>query len=359
MKLSKILIQWYLQHKRALPWRKTVDPYHVWLSEIILQQTRVAQGLPYYTSFIENFPSVFDLASAEEEQVLKLWQGLGYYSRARNLHHTAKQIVADRNGVFPTNYKDLLTLKGVGDYTASAIASFCYKEVVPVVDGNVYRVLSRYFGIETPINTPAGVKEYKQIAKEIIDQEEPDIYNQAIMEFGSLQCKPKSPDCTACPIQDSCVAFDTKKVDLLPIKLKKLKIKKRYFSYLVFLINDEYTLISQRTGKGIWQSLYEFPLIETTSDSKEENIITHPLFIEAVQDHPYEISVYNDAPIIHKLSHQHIFTQFYIIQLDAIAIVDPAAKKITIDELTNYPMPVLITNFMKAFFKKSSKINAL
>ncbi len=255
MKFHKKLITWYLQNKRSMPWRETTDPYHIWLSEIMLQQTRVAQGLPYYLAFTKSFPTVFDLANASEDEVLKLWQGLGYYSRARNLHATAKYVANELQGEFPDNYKDLLQLKGVGDYTASAIASICFNEVVPVVDGNVYRVLSRHFGIDTPINSTKGIKEFKELAIELIDHEDPANYNQAIMEFGALQCKPKSPYCIVCPLNESCEALKTGKVDMLPVKLKKQKIKNRYFNYLIFSINDQHTIIQQRTGNGIWKGL--------------------------------------------------------------------------------------------------------
>ncbi|AXT62182.1 A/G-specific adenine glycosylase [Aquimarina sp. AD10] len=352
MKFSKKLITWYLQNKRSMPWRKTTDPYRIWLSEIILQQTRVAQGLPYYLSFTETFPTVFDLANANEEQVLKLWQGLGYYSRARNLHATAKYVANDLNGVFPDTYIGLLKLKGVGDYTASAIASICYKEAVPVVDGNVYRVLSRYFGIETPINSTEGVKEFKKLAISLMDHDEPADYNQAIMEFGALQCKPKNPYCIVCPLNDSCESLKNGKVTVLPVKLKKLKIKKRYFNYIVLLINNSQTIIQQRVGNGIWKGLYEFPLIENetiditkiTSDTTIKNII---------EDKNYEIVLYNEDPIIHKLSHQHLYTKFYIIRLDAIGVISKNQKLIDYKDIKTYPVPILLGNFIDSFFKET------
>ncbi len=352
MKFSKKLITWYLQNKRSMPWRKTTDPYRIWLSEIILQQTRVAQGLPYYLSFTETFPTVFDLANANEEQVLKLWQGLGYYSRARNLHATAKYVANDLNGVFPDTYIGLLKLKGVGDYTASAIASICYKEAVPVVDGNVYRVLSRYFGIETPINSTEGVKEFKKLAISLMDHDEPADYNQAIMEFGALQCKPKNPYCIVCPLNDSCESLKNGKVTVLPVKLKKLKIKKRYFNYIVLLVNNSQTIIQQRVGNGIWKGLYEFPLIENetiditkiTSDTTIKNII---------EDKNYEIVPYNEDPIIHKLSHQHLYTKFYIIRLDAIGVISKNQKLIDYKDIKTYPVPILLGNFIDSFFKEA------
>ena len=211
MKFSNSLIQWYLQNKRDLPWRNSTNPYHIWLSEIMLQQTRVAQGLPFFLRFTEAFPTVFDLANADEEQVLKLWQGLGYYSRARNLHKTAQFIALELNGIFPATYNDLLKLKGVGEYTAAAIASFVYNENVPVVDGNVFRVLSRYFDVETDIASTGAKKEFTQLASELLPKGKANVFNQAIMEFGALQCVPKNPDCSNCVLNDSCIALQKKK----------------------------------------------------------------------------------------------------------------------------------------------------
>ncbi|SHJ32975.1 A/G-specific adenine glycosylase [Aquimarina spongiae] len=349
MKFSKKLITWYLQNKRTMPWRETKDPYRIWLSEIILQQTRVAQGLPYYLSFAEAFPTVFELASATEEQVLKLWQGLGYYSRARNLHATAKYIVNELEGVFPDTYKGLLELKGVGDYTASAIASICYDEPTPVVDGNVYRVLSRYFGINTPINTTAGIKEFKGLAIELMDHEQPATYNQAIMEFGALQCKPKNPYCIVCPINDSCVGLDKGAIGELPVKLKKIKVKKRYFNYLVY-DNGNQTVLQQRLGKGIWEGLYEFPLIEDEKCTVD-TIPTTQTFKEMVNGGEYVITPFKEEPIVHKLSHQHIYTRFFIIKTDTNLLLQGIQKNVNRQEIHNYPVPILLGNFIDSFFK--------
>ena len=246
MNFSNLLIQWYLHNKRDLPWRKTIDPYRIWLSEIILQQTRVDQGMAYYFKFIYNFPSVFDLAKASEEDVLKLWQGLGYYSRARNLHFSAKYIVNELKGTFPANYYNLIKLKGVGDYTASAIASICYNESTAVVDGNVYRVLARYFGINTPINTSKGIKKFKQLAQELIDSKNPGTYNQAAMELGATVCKPQKPLCNECVFNNSCVALSKNLISNLPVKVNKLKIKQRYFNYLVITTGNNKTRIEKR-----------------------------------------------------------------------------------------------------------------
>src|SRR6478736_1262977 len=273
MIFSNILIKWYLQNKRDLPWRKTTDPYPIWLSEIMLQQTRVAQGMPYFLSFTTAFPTVFDLANASEEQVLKLWQGLGYYSRARNLHKTAQIVAFEMNGIFPDNYNDLLKLKGIGEYTAAAIASFSYNECVPVVDGNVFRVLSRYFDLETDIAQASAKKEFAALAFELMPKDNPAQFNQAIMEFGALQCVPKNPNCAECVFNDSCLALQKKKVNQLPVKLKKTKVRNRYFNYIIGIDEKENTIIQKRTAKGIWHNLYEFPLIETEQVEDFENII--------------------------------------------------------------------------------------
>ncbi|CAM1350272.1 A/G-specific adenine glycosylase [Tenacibaculum insulae] len=337
------LIYWYLNNKRDLPWRKTKDPYLVWLSEIMLQQTRVAQGLPYYTTFTKEFKTVFDLAKADESKVLKLWQGLGYYSRARNLHFTAKHIANEFNGVFPDSYKELLKLKGIGDYTASAIASVCFDEPVAVVDGNVYRVLSRYFGIYTPINSSKGIKEFKELAQTLIDSSQPGIYNQAIMDFGAMQCKPQNPLCDSCPLSNSCVALEKKIIKELPVKEKKIKIKKRYFNFLVVVTDAEKTIIEERIGKGIWQGLYQFPLIETTTNIDENTLISSEDFIGKF---PLEttVSLFNSKEIIHKLSHQHLYTQFWIVKTSEIK-----EKTIFWKDIKQFPVPILIDNFLNEY----------
>jgi len=339
------LIHWYLQNKRELPWRKTKSPYHIWLSEIILQQTRVAQGLPYFLKFIEAFPTVYDLAKAPESEVLKLWQGLGYYSRARNLHFTAKHIVEHLDGVFPNNFKDLKKLKGVGDYTASAIASICFKEPAAVVDGNVYRVLSRFFGIDTPINSTKGIKEFKLLAQSLIATDKPDTYNQAIMDFGAIQCKPKNPDCKTCPFQNSCVAFDKKLIDQLPVKEKKLKIKKRYFNFIVVSTDNNNTVLQERTSKGIWQNLYQFPLIESQKPIDEKELVNTNDF-ENWFPNDVELSLFNTQDIIHKLSHQHLHTKFWIIKTSTVNL-----KTIPWSSVSSYPVPILIANFLEKFKK--------
>lgn len=344
---SKKLISWYLQNKRDLPWRNTTEPYFIWLSEILLQQTRVAQGLPYYVKFVKRFPTVKNLADASEDEVLKLWQGLGYYSRARNLHSTARYITEELGGKFPTTHAELLRLKGVGDYTASAIASLSFQVPAAVVDGNVYRVLSRVFGIETPINASKGIKEFKTLAQALIDKSQPGIYNQAIMEFGARFCVPQNPDCNACIFKDICEANRLNKVSVLPVKSKKQKIRKRYFNYMVLLLEDDKTMLQQRKGKGIWQKLYEFPLLESTSEINPNQLKQWQPYLDfSKKFDSYSISLYNETSVIHKLSHQHLYTRFWIVEaapLDDLGI--------PLSEISNYAVPVLIENFISDFYR--------
>ena len=344
MEFNKTLIDWYSKHKRNLPWRRTKNPYYIWLSEIILQQTQVKQGLPYYEAFVKQFPTVFDLANASEDAVLKLWQGLGYYSRARNLHTTAKHIAFERDGEFPNAYKDLLQLKGVGDYTASAIASIAFNEPAAVVDGNVYRVLSRYYGIETPINSAQGIKEFKALATTLIDQKVPATFNQAIMEFGATQCKPKNPYCLVCPFSESCIALQKNQIHRLPVKLKKTKVKTKFFNFLVYIDNNMNTILEQRTEKGIWQNLYQFPLIESQRSLNVDEFHLLQTEDSKLLSKPFEYSLYNEKDIIHKLSHQHLHTKFWIIELE-----DIPAQAMPVSQLEKFPVPVLIGDFIKAF----------
>ena len=343
MEFSNSLLHWYLQNKRDLPWRNTLLPYPIWLSEIMLQQTRVAQGLPYFLSFMEAFPTVFDLAKADEEQVLKLWQGLGYYSRARNMHKTAQIIAFDLNGNFPNNYNDLLKLKGIGEYTAAAIASFAFNEVVPVVDGNVYRVLSRYFDVETDIASSSARKEFTALAKELIPNDNPALFNQAIMEFGALQCVPKNPNCEICIFNSSCAALQKKKVSELPIKLKKTKVTNKYFNYLVFLDDSNSTIINKRSEKGIWHNLYEFPIIETENEINFDDLykLVHKNYSNLEIK---SISIYNDNQIIHKLSHQKLHINFYKVEVSK-----KLNQGIDLNSLRNYPFPIVIYNFIEKY----------
>jgi len=334
---SKVLQEWYQRHHRKLPWRETRDAYKIWLSEIILQQTQVVQGLSYYHKFVEQFPTVQMLAAAELDQVLLLWQGLGYYSRARNLHAASQQICDTFDGVFPSTYKDIISLKGVGEYTAAAIASFAYKLPHAVVDGNVYRVLSRVFGIETPIDTGAGKREFRALASDLLDIENPDIHNQAIMEFGALQCKPKSPDCDVCPLQNKCEAFKTGSISILPIKSRKTKVRNRFFHYLKVSVNDSIA-IEKRANGDIWAELYQFPLIETETSIELDQLQSSESWNDIFSNSRIR-SVDKSELIVHQLSHQKLHTYFYHIVLDEnstdLTFVNYA-------ELSNYAFPQLI-----------------
>ena len=344
MTITKTLTSWYSIHKRDLPWRNTTNPYYIWLSEIILQQTQIKQGLPYYEAFVSKYPTVFQLAKAKESQVLKIWQGLGYYSRARNLHATAKYVAYELHGEFPNNHKDLLKLKGIGDYTASAIASICFNENTAVLDGNVYRFLSRYYGIDTPINTTDGFKTFKALAQEILDKSNPAEHNQAIMDFGSRQCTPTNPDCEVCPFKLSCVAHKNSLVAKLPVKLKAKKPKKKYFNFLVFISSSGETILEKREEKGIWKNLYQFPLIETEKANHlndfKSKLKTYPL----LNGQDCELVLFNDTDIVHKLSHQHLHTKFWIVYLNKLP-----STGIPIKNLRDYAVPVLIEKFINDF----------
>ncbi|MEX2592359.1 MAG: A/G-specific adenine glycosylase [Anditalea sp.] len=304
---TNTLLHWYPENKRQLPWRNTNDPYIIWLSEIILQQTRVAQGLPYFEEFHSNYPTVQDLAAAPLEEVMRLWQGLGYYSRARNLHGCAKDITQNKNGLFPTTYKGLMELKGVGSYTAAAIASFAYGDKIAVVDGNVFRVLSRYFGIATDIGSSKGKKVFETLANRIIPSTSPDDYNQAIMEFGALQCVPKNPNCECCPLKTSCFAYNHDLVKDLPVKAKKIKINHRAFLYFHIICGDE-LIVKERGSNDIWQGLIDLPLEELKS-LENINLERSSLFVE-LQTFKPTIKFDQEKNYKHILTHQKIFSNF-------------------------------------------------
>jgi A/G-specific adenine glycosylase len=342
MIFSKRLIYWYLQNKRDLPWRNTRNPYEIWLSEIILQQTRVAQGLPYFEAFISAFPTVFDLANASEEQVLKLWQGLGYYSRARNLHQTAQIIATNYKGSFPTTYNELLKLKGIGPYTAAAIASFSFDEAVPVVDGNVFRVLARYFGVETDISSHIAKKEFTQLAHEVMDVNQPALFNQAMMEFGSLQCVPANPNCDECIFNDSCVALQKNKVALLPIKLKKTKVTTRFLNYLVLKDEKGFLLVQKRVAKGIWHNLYELPLVETEEEIQVGHFYSDEFQNRYFQNPIVEIVPFEEKSITHKLSHQNLIIRFWNVSVSGIL-----ENGIHPEEAKKLPFPIVLFNFIE------------
>ncbi len=339
---SDKVVEWYLLNKRELPWRDTKDPYRIWLSEIILQQTRVVQGLPYYQKFVEKFPSVAALSAASEQEVLRLWQGLGYYTRARNLHTCAKEVVRLYNGSFPESYSELLKLPGIGEYTAAAIASFSYKEPVAVVDGNVFRVLSRVFGIELEINRPEGKKYFTQVANEILSHKNPDLHNQAMMEFGATFCTPKSPLCEECIFKASCFAFQKNVVSELPVKVKSKAAQKRYFFYVV--VRKGKSLAMQvRDQKGIWHGLYDFPLIEKKKPTKIEKVLSEDLKWSTRKSKP-EIS----ADYKHVLSHQIITAKFIVLPFAEISVaMKKNLKFYSPKQMAELPKPVLISRFLE------------
>ncbi len=317
------LLNWYDSNHRILPWRETQDPYKIWISEIILQQTRVAQGHNYYLRFINRFPTVADLASAPEDEVLLLWQGLGYYSRARNLHIAAQQIMEQHGGIFPTEWKDVRNLKGIGDYTAAAICSFAYNQPYAVLDGNVYRVLARLFDEETIMDIPAGKRLFHALADEILNRENPAAHNQAIMEFGALYCTPTSPDCEHCPLQVHCQAYANHTVDFLPVRKPRTALKERYLNYLIFRSEDNQTLIYRREKQDIWKHLYEFPLIES------DHLFTHKDLLPYL---PAGAHIVNEKTLTHVLSHQRLHARFFWISSPTL----PAAHQLP----TNKHLPI-------------------
>lgn len=326
------LIDWYEENKRKLPWRLTNNPYFIWLSEIILQQTRVDQGLPYYKRFIENYPRIENLANASQDEVFKLWQGLGYYNRARNLHETAKLVTDRYKGAFPASYQDVIALKGIGEYTAAAIMSFAYNEPYAAVDGNVYRVLSRIFGIEEYIDTSVGKKVFQELATELLDKEHAGLFNQAMMDFGSLQCVPKSPDCGRCPFADSCVAYNKKLVEVLPRKKGKVAVRKRYFNYIDVRVGER-LFLRKRTEKDIWQNLYELPLIETNSELSFDELLKTDEYKRMFSE-VKKVKVLKNKQFKHVLSHQIIYATFYQVSVDDFT--DSLYEKVGIDVLNNY-----------------------
>jgi len=342
---TETLLNWNKdQNDREMPWKGIKNPYHIWLSEIILQQTRVEQGLPYYKKFIKHYPTVEDLANAPEDEVMKLWEGLGYYSRARNLHFAAKSIVKERDGVFPDTYEEIIKLKGVGTYTAAAVASFAFDLPYAVVDGNVYRVLSRFFGIEKAIDSTEGKKEFAQLAQELIDEEKAAQYNQAIMDFGAKHCTPAKPMCMFCKFQSACTAFLEGKTSILPKKSKKITKKQRFFYYLV-LKKDKSLYLTKRIEKGIWQNLYDFPLIEVKNSINEKELTEN---IDKHLKHSY-FSIKNISQEYHQiLTHQKIQLVFVEIELKKNKKDDTLNwKKVSIKELSNYAFPRAIQRYLK------------
>ncbi|MDA3853328.1 MAG: A/G-specific adenine glycosylase [Bacteroidales bacterium] len=342
--LQQKLHHWYLDNKRDLPWRHTTDPYRIWVSEIMLQQTQVAQGLPYYLRFMERFDSVQDLANAEEEEVLKLWQGLGYYSRARNLHAAAKQVVNDFDGIFPTNYDALITLKGVGDYTASAVSSFSAGEARACIDGNVIRVICRLFGVDIPYDVGEGQRAIRALADELLSQKDSATHNQAIMEFGALQCTPKNPSCDTCPFQDKCVALDKQQVTELPIKSKKTKVQNLFLYYFVFQQGDK-IIIQQRSDSGIWRNMYEFPILESPTKLKKAEVLEHLSEISTLSKAEINFS----STYTHILSHRKIQATFIHVKNENELPQLAKTQSITLSEFDNYPVSRLIERFWENF----------
>ena len=349
MSFCKTLITWYEENGRTLPWRGTTDPYKIWLSEIILQQTRIEQGWQYYERFVEKFPTIKDLADASEQDVLKIWQGLGYYSRARNLHATARQIAYDLGGAFPCKYEDILKMKGVGRYTAAAIASFAFRLPYPVIDGNVYRFVSRYYGICTPIGTTAAYNEFEGVLKKVMDTTRPDVFNQAIMDFGSTYCKPTGYDCENCVFSRECVAFRDGKTDLLPVKEKAGKVTERFFYYYIIIWNEgeKRTIVRQRDGKDIWKGLYEFPLVEIDHGLSEEELGQQTKeFLSRFSDEA-PLKVERSEEYVHKLTHRTIRATFVsAILKNARPPEGEGMRAIGWEEMKNLPISRLIDKYL-------------
>ncbi|MCS6935045.1 MAG: A/G-specific adenine glycosylase [Chitinophagales bacterium] len=340
------LLAWDALHNyREMPWKGEHDPYLVWLSEVILQQTRVAQGLPYYLKFKKLYPTVHHLAASPEDEVLRHWQGLGYYTRARNLHHTARRVAWEMGGQFPTCFSELKKLKGVGDYTAAAIASFVYNEPVAVVDGNVVRVLARVFGVDSPMDTPAGMRVFKALATKLVCPREPGRYNQAIMDFGSNVCKPSSPACDGCVFQRHCVAYRSKSISELPHRANKIKIRDRFFYYLL-VHNRTHLLLRKRTGNDIWRHLYELPLVETGKPISHLQITGHIREIGFRPENTYYIS----DEIRQMLSHQKIHFRFIHLMMP-VKILRPVrgTVAVTFDDINRYGFPKTIAAYLHEF----------
>ena len=355
MNFTSRLLKWYDENKRDLPWRETYDPYKIWLSEIILQQTRIVQGLAYYHRFLDRFPDIQALADASEDDVLSLWQGLGYYSRARNLHYTAKKIVKRYNGEFPDNYNALLELKGLGPYTAAAIASIAFNLPHAAVDGNVTRVLARYFGIEHPVNETQMKNQINEAANELIDREHPGMFNQGMMDLGATVCKPGKPLCNVCPLNPECAARISGLEEIIPVKTSKVKQRERFFHF--FLVHTQrhdegIFLIEKREHNDIWKNLHQLPLIETSDEKLSQKLmIEHPIFGRLIRD---DIPLIPEGPVRHYkhiLTHQRLQAFFYNIPLplDYYPTFEGIYKWMTFDEFEKLGKPILISRFMERF----------
>ena len=359
IKFRDLLLAWYQVHQRSLPWRNTTNPYKIWLSEIILQQTRVEQGLPYYKRFIAQYPSLTALAHATEQEILRLWQGLGYYSRARNLYHCTQTIVKKYGGIFPDNYKELLGLKGIGPYTAAAIAAISFKEVVAAVDGNVCRVLSRIFGLTYDIGTLKGRKGIHQLATTLVHPLQPDTYSQAIMDFGSLQCSPICPLCTTCVFKSYCIAFHSNKQKILPIKTNKINKKERYFDYLILKYKD-ILYMKKRIQDDIWENMYDFYLVENKKRLDLDQMNDSLLLM--ARKYNLIITTFKKESC-HLLTHQKLFVKFHqiiitsnFLQKGGLLCSPFLLEPISIKEVENLPKPILIHNFLKEYFETILKL---
>jgi len=346
MNFANELIQWYKANKRDLPWRNTTDAYVIWLSEVILQQTRVEQGLPYFYRFLEKYPNVGSFAAAGEDEILKLWQGLGYYSRGRNMLKTARLVQEEHNGIFPQQYDQLIKLKGIGEYTAAAIASFSADETKAVVDGNVFRVLARYFGISEPVNSPKGKKIFQQVADEILNRNHPGLHNQAVMEFGAMLCKPKNPACGICPVRTGCWAFKHNATTTLPVKLNKLKIKERYFNYFLIINNGE-IMLNKRGENDIWANMYDLPMIETTGMIAIEELMGTP---EAVAGFGETAEILEVSQVYkHVLTHQRLYVRFIKLAPKDVKL-EQKWFFTTVENLKILALPKIIFIFLKNIF---------
>lgn len=349
MDISQKLIVWYQRNHRQLPWRNTRDPYKIWLSEVILQQTRINQGLDYYLKFVENYPTVNHLANADEDEVLKLWQGLGYYSRARNLHKAAKIIQKDFGGEFPRIFDQIKDLPGIGDYTAAAISSIAFGEPFPAIDGNVLRVISRLFAVEEPIDSNNGKKKIEQVLQLLIDKQNPGVFNQAVMEFGATWCKPKNPDCPNCIFATECMAFAGKIVDNLPVKAKKSAQKVRYFYYLnIHLVDENNRLVylRKRLESDIWRGLYDFPLIETAEEVTMETLFDDLRWVEIFSNAKPVIKKVS-GKFTHILTHQKIIARFIETEIET-PLNNNAFVAVKPEIINNYPVPRLIEKYFQS-----------
>jgi A/G-specific adenine glycosylase len=346
MDFNNQLVQWYHQNKRDLPWRNTTDAYVIWLSEIILQQTRVEQGLPYFNRFVEKYPDVTRFAAADEDDILKLWQGLGYYSRGRNMLKTARRVNEHYNGKFPEAYEQLIKLKGIGEYTAAAIASFSANEAKAVVDGNVYRVLARYFGINEPINSPKGKKMFQSVANDLLNKQSPGLHNQAMMEFGATLCKPKNPACGICPVREGCYAFLHNAINSLPVKLNKVKVRERYFNYFL-VADDHHILVNKRDEKDIWANMYDLPLIETPALLNPAELLELP---EVKEFFGSDIIILDITPLKkHVLTHQRLYVRLIKLQSQPIKLKGQWHYT-PVENLKKLAIPKIIFIFIKNIF---------